>query len=187
MVNHLSDAFKWKIVIIGDAAVGKTSLIRRYTTDSFEKDYISTLGMQFSKYEELVEGEKVELLLWDLAGQDSFSTMRDKFYKGSSGAIVVFSLAPEELETYEHIDRWLSNIREGCGNIPIILFGNKADLVDQNALATSPNYATSDVHVKKFAQDHKIIEYYKTSALTGQGVKEAFQTLVFKLYQRATI
>ncbi|GAH32972.1 unnamed protein product, partial [marine sediment metagenome] len=121
MVNHLSDAFKWKIVIIGDAAVGKTSLIRRYTTDSFEKDYISTLGMQFSKYEELVEGEKVELLLWDLAGQDSFSTMRDKFYKGSSGAIVVFSLAPEELETYEHIDRWLSNIREGCGNIPIIL------------------------------------------------------------------
>ena len=106
----MSDAFKFKIVVVGDAAVGKTSLIKRYTTDSFEKDYISTLGMQFSKFEEDVAEEKVELLLWDLAGQDSFSTMRDNFFKGSSGAIIVFSLAPEELETYEHINRWLSNI-----------------------------------------------------------------------------
>jgi len=187
MVNHLSDAFKWKIVVIGDAAVGKTSLIKRYTTNTFEKDYISTLGMQFSKFEEHVEGEKVELLLWDLAGQESFSTLRDRFYTGSSGAIVVFSLSPEDLETYDHVTKWHSDVKEACGNIPIILFGNKADLVDQSALATSPNYATSDVHVKKFAQDHKIIEYYKTSALTGQGVKEAFQTLIFKLYQRATI
>jgi small GTP-binding protein len=184
---HLSDAFKFKIVVVGDAAVGKTSLIKRYTTDTFEKDYISTLGMQFSKFEEDVEGEKVELLLWDLAGQDSFSNLRDRFYTGSSGVIVVFSLSPEDLETYDHVTKWLSNAKEACGNIPIILFGNKADLVDQNALATSPNYATSDVHVKKFVQDHKIIEYYKTSALTGQGVNEAFKALVFKLYQRATI
>ncbi len=182
----MSDAFKFKIVVVGDGAVGKTSLIKRYTTDSFEKDYIATLGMQFSKYVVPVEGENVELLLWDLAGQESFSSLRDRFYKGSSGAIVVFSLAPEDLESWEHIDKWLSNIKEGCGRIPVILFGNKADKVDQNALAT-PNYATSDVHVKKFAQDHGIIEYYKTSALTGQGVKEAFQALVFKLHQRATI
>ncbi len=180
-------AFGFKITVVGDAAVGKTSLIKRYTSNTFEKDYISTLGMQFSKYEEILNGELVDLFLWDLAGQESFSTLRDRFYKGSSGAIIVFSLAPEQLETYQHIDKWLSNIREACGNIPIILFGNKADLVDQNAVATSPNYATSDVHVKKFAQDHKIIKYYKTSALTGQGVKEAFQTLVFRLYQRATI
>ena len=182
----MSDAFKFKIVVVGDAAVGKTSLIKRYTTDTFEKDYVSTLGMHFSKFEEEVAGEKVELLLWDLAGQESFSTLRDRFYTGSSGAIVVFSLSPEEMETYDHVIKWLSDVKETCGNLPIILFGNKADLVDQNAL-TTPNYATSDVHVKKFAQEHKIIEYYKTSALTGQSVKEAFQTLVIKLYQRATI
>ena len=180
-------AYGFKITVVGDAAVGKTSLIKRYTTNSFEKDYISTLGMQFSKYEEDLNGEMVELFLWDLAGQESFNTLRDRFYKGSSGAIIVFSLAPEEIETYRHIDKWRSNIKEVCGNIPVILFGNKADLVDQNAIATSPNYETSDVHVKKFAQDHNIMEYFKTSALTGQGVKEAFQTLVFKLYQRATI
>jgi len=186
-MNHLSDAFKFKITVCGDGAVGKTSLIKRYTSDTFEKDYISTLGMHFSKYEDDVAGEKVELLLWDLAGQESFSSLRDRFYAGSSGAIIVFSLAPEELETYNHVGKWLSDIREACGNIPIILFGNKADLVDQNALATSPDYTTSDVHVLKFAQDNKFIKYYKTSALSGQDVKEAFQTLVIKLYQRATI
>ncbi len=183
----MSDSFKFKICVVGDGAVGKTSLIKRYTTDSFEKDYITTLGMQFSKYEEDLNGELVELFLWDLAGQESFSTLRDRFYKGSSGAIIVFSLAPEEIETYRHIDKWRSNIKEVCGNIPVILFGNKADLVDQNAIATSPNYETSDVHVKKFAQDHNIMEYFKTSALTGQGVSIAFKKLVDKLYQRATI
>ena len=180
-------AFGFKIIVVGDAAVGKTSLIKRYTTNTFEKDYISTLGMQFSRYEETLSGIMVELFLWDLAGQESFVTLRERFYKGSSGAIIVFSLAPEEIETYSHIDKWLSHIKEACRNNPVVLFGNKTDLVDQNALATSPNYETSDVHVKKFAQDHNIMEYFKTSALTGQGVKEAFQTLVFKLYQRATI
>ncbi|MFX0104175.1 MAG: Rab family GTPase [Candidatus Hodarchaeota archaeon] len=180
-------AFGFKITVVGDAAVGKTSLIKRYTTNTFEKDYISTLGMQFSRYEESLGGEKVELFIWDLAGQESFSSLRDRFYKGSRGAIIVFSLAPEEIETYRSINKWLSNIKEACGSIPILLLGNKADLIDQNAIASSPNYETSDVHVKKFAQEHNIIEYFRTSALTGQGVKEAFQTLIFKLYQRATI
>jgi small GTP-binding protein len=180
-------AFGFKIVVVGDAAVGKTSLIKRYTTNTFEKDYISTLGMQFSRYEETLGGIMVELFLWDLAGQESFSTLRDRFYKGSSGAIIVFSLAPEEIETYRNIDKWLLHIKEACGNIPVVLFGNKADLVDQNALATSSNYETSDVNVQKLAQDHNISEYFRTSALTGQGVNEAFQTLVRKLYHRATL
>ena len=180
-------AFGFKITVVGDAAVGKTSLIKRYTTNTFEKDYISTLGMQFSKYEEDLDGEMVELFLWDLAGQESFATLRDRFYKGSSGAIIVFSLAPEEIETYRHIDKWLSHIKDACGNIPIVLFGNKADLVDQNAIVTSSDYETSDVHVQQFAQDHNISEYFRTSALTGQGVQEGFQTLVKKLYHRATI
>ena len=122
-------AFGFKITVIGDGAVGKTSLIKRYTTNSFEKDYISTLGMQFSKFEENVNGEMVELFLWDLAGQESFALLRDKFFRGSNGAIIVFSLAPEEIETFNHIDKWLSNLKEACGNIPTILFGNKADLL----------------------------------------------------------
>jgi len=169
-------AFGFKITVVGDGAVGKTSLIKRYTTNTFERDYISTLGMQFSRYEEKIQSEMVELFLWDLAGQESFISLREKFYLGSSGAIIVFSLAPEEIETYHNIHKWLSNIKDTCGRITIVLLGNKADLVDQNALETSPNYKTSDIHVQQFAQDHNIMEYYRTSALTGQGVKDAFQS-----------
>ena len=64
--------YGFKITVIGDGAVGKTSLIKKYTQGAFQKEYISTLGTQFSKYEEVIDGEKVELFLWDIAGQDSF-------------------------------------------------------------------------------------------------------------------
>ncbi|MFW9826759.1 MAG: Rab family GTPase [Candidatus Thorarchaeota archaeon] len=179
--------FGFKIVIVGDAAVGKTSLIKRYTTNTFEKDYISTLGMQFSRYEEILSGTMVELFLWDLSGQETFATLRNRFYQGSKGGVIVFSLAPEDIETYRHINIWLKHIRDVCGNIPVILFGNKADLVDQNALATCPDYETSDVHIQNFVKDNKINEYFRTSALTGQTVREGFQTLVKKLYHRVKL
>jgi len=64
--------YGFKITVIGDATVGKTSLIKKYTQGSFQKEYISTLGTQFSKYEEIIDGDKVELYLWDIDGQDSF-------------------------------------------------------------------------------------------------------------------
>ncbi|MHA1476693.1 MAG: GTP-binding protein, partial [Promethearchaeota archaeon] len=83
--------YKFKITVIGDPAVGKTTLVKKYTTGSFQKDYISTLGAQFSNYEEIIEGKQVKLFIWDIAGQETFEMMRRKFYNGSSGAIIVFS------------------------------------------------------------------------------------------------
>ncbi|MFX1311766.1 MAG: Rab family GTPase [Promethearchaeota archaeon] len=179
--------FGFKITVIGDAAVGKTSLIKKYTQGSFQKDYISTLGTQFSKYEEVIDGEKVELFLWDIAGQDSFELMRQRFYIGSKGAIIVFSHAPEQIKSYEHVNKWLSDVKNHCGNIPIVLFGNKIDLVDNGELELNINLPTADAKVDQFAKDNKFIGYYKTSALTGQGVTDAFKTLVRKLYEIAKI
>ena len=174
--------FKFKIIVVGDPSVGKTTLIRKYTTGAFQKDYIATLGAQFSKYEENLEGKKVRLFIWDIAGQETFELMRQKFYKGSSGAIIVFSHAPEELESFNHIEKWLNELKKYCGDIPIALFGNKVDLIDENELISNEDKVNSDFNVRKFVGDHNIIEYFKTSALTGQGVIEAFQKLVRKLY-----
>ncbi|MFX1574688.1 MAG: Rab family GTPase [Promethearchaeota archaeon] len=179
--------FGFKITVIGDAAVGKTSLIKNYTQGSFQKDYISTLGTQFSKYEEIIDGEKIELYLWDIAGQDSFEALRQRFYTGSSGAIIVFSHSPEQIESFNHVNRWLSDIKKHCGNIPTILFGNKVDLVNDGELASNPNIPTSDANVDNFAKESKFVGYYKTSALTGQGVTDAFKALVQKLYMIAKI
>ena len=104
--------YKFKITVVGDPSVGKTTLVKKYTTGSFQKDYIATLGAQFSKYEEIVEGNQIKLYLWDIAGQDVFETMRSKFYNGSSAAIIVFSQAPEEITSFDHIDKWLKELNE---------------------------------------------------------------------------
>ena len=174
--------FKFKIIVVGDPSVGKTTLIRKYTTGAFQKDYIATLGAQFSNYEENLEGKKVRMFIWDLAGQETFEFMRHKFYKGSSGAIIVFSHAPKELESFNRIEKWLNELKKYCGDIPIALFGNKVDLVDENELVSNEEKVNLDFNVEKFVNEHDIIEYFKTSALTGQGVIEAFQKLVRELY-----
>ncbi len=179
--------YGFKIIIIGDGTVGKTSLIKRYTQASFQKEYIATLGTQFSKYEEAIDGEKVELYLWDIAGQERFQALRQRFYIGSSGAIIVFSHASEQIQSYDHVPRWLEDLKKHCANIPIVLFGNKVDLADEAILSSNPGLPTSDINVEQFAKDNRFIGYYKTSALTGQGVTDAFKVLVKKLYTIAKI
>jgi small GTP-binding protein len=174
--------FKFKIIVVGDPSVGKTTLIRKYTTGGFQKDYIATLGAQFSNYEENLEGKKVRLFIWDIAGQETFELMRQKFYKGSSGAIIVFSHAPNELKSYDHIEKWLKELKKYCGDIPIALFGNKMDLIDEDELVSNEDKVTSDFNITKLVNGHNMIEYFKTSALTGHGVIKAFQKLVRELY-----
>ena len=178
------EEYKFKITVVGDPAVGKTTLVKKYTTGSFQKDYISTLGAQFSNYEEKIEGNQVKLFIWDIAGQETFEVMRRKFYNGSSGAIIVFSHAPEELKSYNSIEKWLKELIKYCGDIPIALFGNKLDLIDENDLITNKDVINSDFNVGKFKEEHDLIGYFKTSALTGQGVIEAFQRLVRELYYK---
>lgn len=174
--------YKFKITVVGDPAVGKTTLVKKYTTGSFQKDYISTLGAQFSNYEEKIEGKQVKLFIWDIAGQETFEVMRRKFYNGSSGAIIAFSHAPKELKSYGHIEKWFKELKKYCGDIPIALFGNKIDLINESDLISNKDKINSDFNVGNFVDDHDLIEYFKTSALTGQGVIEAFQKLVRKLY-----
>ncbi|MGM0470121.1 MAG: hypothetical protein ACQERB_15080, partial [Promethearchaeati archaeon] len=83
-----SEDFIFKITLIGDGAVGKTSLIKRYTHGTFEKDYIKTIGAQFSRYNKKIEGDEVELIFWDIAGQD-FLFLHPLFYKESKACIIV--------------------------------------------------------------------------------------------------
>ncbi|MGQ4873032.1 MAG: Rab family GTPase [Promethearchaeia archaeon] len=170
--------FVFKITVIGDGAVGKTSLIKKYTQGSFQKDYIKTLGAQFSKYDEEIEGDTVKLFFWDIAGQQEFDFMRPTFYKGSKAAIIVFSLENNEhgKESFEHIVDWHEDIKKYCGDLPIVLFGNKVDLVDESKL--------DDSKVLELVKERNFLGYYKTSAKTGSGVYEAFQAIIKELYNR---
>ena len=169
--------FVFKIIVIGDGGVGKTSLIKKYTKGSFKKEYIKTLGAQFSKYDEKIEKSAVKLFFWDIAGQAEFSFMRPTFYKGSKAAIIVFSYAIGELDkSFNHIYDWHEDIKKYCGDIPIILFGNKIDLVDDSSIDIGK--------VEEVVDKRDFLGFYKTSAKTGTGVYEAFQAIIKNLYEK---
>jgi len=172
--NEEKRDFIFKITVIGDGGVGKTSLIKKYTQGSFQKQYIKTLGAQFSKYDEKINGDNCKLFFWDIAGQAEFSFMRPTFYKGSKAAIIVFSHGKGEEISFDHIIDWHEDIKKYCGDIPIILFGNKIDLIKADNLDDNP--------AGKIVTKRNFLGYFKTSAKTGTGVYEAFQAIIKELY-----
>ena len=174
--NEGKKDFVFKITVIGNGGVGKTSLIRKYTKGSFQKEYIKTLGAQFSKYDEKIHGNAVKLFFWDIAGQSQFSFMRPTFYKGSKAAIIVFSHGPGEGDTFNDVEEWHEDIKKYCGDIPIILFGNKIDLTVPEKL--------DDEKAVKFSENRNFLGYYRTSAKTGNGVYKAFQAIIKNLYEK---
>lgn len=105
--------------------------------------------------------------------------MHQNFYTGSSGAIIVFFHSPDETKSFNNIDKWLSELREHCGNIRVAIFGNKIDLINDEQLQSSE---LCDSNIEQYAKKHNFLGYYKTSALTGKGVYEAFYALAKRLY-----
>ncbi|MHA1985738.1 MAG: Rab family GTPase [Promethearchaeota archaeon] len=166
----------FKVAVIGDGRVGKTTLIKRFTQGSFEKEYIKTIGAQLFSYIEEMDGVKIKLLFWDIAGQDSFHFLRPSFFNTSKAAIIVFSLEENRLgkESFNNISTWYEEIVKYCGNIPIVLFANKVDLVDENTL----NYP----EIQGIADENEFLGYFITSAKTGKGVNKAFSAISENLF-----
>ena len=173
-----SQNFKFKITVIGNGGVGKTSLIRKFTLGNFQEDYIKTIGAQFSKYEQKIDGDQCELFFWDIAGQDEFHFLRPSFYKDSTAAIIVYSLEENNLgkESIKNISNWYDDLTQYCGIIPVVVFANKVDLVNKTALDNKKTI--------KFVQKKNLLGYYLTSAKTGEGVDEAFRAIIKELYYK---
>jgi small GTP-binding protein len=163
---------KIKVTVIGDGGVGKTSLIQRFIHGTFQKDYIKTIGAQISNYKVEKEGHKTELLFWDLAGQDDFHFLRPSFYKASKAAIIVYSLEENNLgmRSFEHIFNWDNDVKEFCGNIPVILFANKVDLIKEDSVDKSG--------LEQLVNEKEFLAYFITSAKTGKRVEDAFNFLI---------
>ena len=175
-MSEASKKFRFKITVIGDGAVGKTSLIQKFTNDNFKEDYIKTIGAQFSIFDKKIDGDKIKLLFWDIAGQDDFNFLRPSFFKNSVAAIIVYTLEENELgeESFKNITNWDVDIKKYCGDIPVVIFGNKVDLIDEKQLDTSV--------IEKIVEENNYLGYFITSAKTGHGVIDAFDTIIDELY-----
>jgi small GTP-binding protein len=178
--SEFSSDFIFKIVVIGEGAVGKTSLIRRFTQGSFNKEYIKTLGAQFSRYEKVIPEKNIRtrLFFWDIAGQKEFSFMRPTFYNGAKAAIIVYDLSRDE--TLNTIEEWYNDITTYCGKIPAICFGNKCDIIEESGKPYD------ETNVKKILDKYDFLGYYQTSAKTGQKVQDAFNKIIDVLVDNAT-
>jgi len=177
--NEFSSDFIFKICVIGDPAAGKTSLITRFTQGSFNRDYIKTLGAQFSKFEKIMEfnGKQIRarLFFWDIAGQSEFKFMRPTFYNGAKATIIVYDLTRKE--TFDNIRTWIKDISQYCGKLPTVCFANKSDLINE------AEYDNSEA--KNLAKELEFMDYNMTSAKTGKHVQDAFNAIIDILVKKA--
>jgi small GTP-binding protein len=176
--NTFAKDFVFKIVVIGDGAVGKSSLIRRYTEGSYQKEYIKTLGAQFFHYEQILGENKdirCRLFFWDIAGQAEFKFMRPKFYHGAKAAIIVYDITRKE--TFDNIDEWYKDLTENCGVLPTVIFANKCDLIDESQFDKS--------EIEALVKQKNFLGYCLTSAKTGVRVHDAFKMIISHLVEKA--
>lgn len=168
-----------KIILAGEAGVGKTSLRRKYLGQGFQKDHLSTIGADFASLMRQIGDKKTVFQIWDIAGQDIFQRTRSMYYRGTLGALIVFDLT--NLATFKAIDKWIKELEEntGRGIVPFFIIGNKADLLSNEELNNLKRKIST--YVSKLNQtyaDRGIkVQYFLTSALTGDNVNIAFEIL----------
>ncbi|MFX0141736.1 MAG: GTP-binding protein [Candidatus Hodarchaeota archaeon] len=158
--------FLFKCIVIGDGGVGKTALAVRFAKGYFTEDYKVTIGIDFHLRNvtvETAEGpKKARLQIWDTAGQERFDAMRPTYYHGAFGALVVFDLTSNI--SFTHLQKWIKEVKRHVKkDIPVILIGNKNDLIDQKAVSQEQ----IEEFTKKFG-----LRYMETSAKTGAGVTD---------------
>jgi small GTP-binding protein len=167
-------SFKLKMLLLGDAATGKTSLIKQYIKGSFAKDYKMTIGTDIFTKDVVTDEHNITLSIWDIAGQDRFKFFRQSFYRGASGAMVVFDLT--RYPTFNpNVVNWLKELWGFTGRLPVVLVGNKVDLADLR------NVRKADVQA--FA-DKIPCSYIETSAKTGEQVDDSFRELALAMLEK---
>jgi small GTP-binding protein len=168
---------KRKILLLGDGAVGKTSLIRKFVLDKFDDKYIATIGAKVTKKELEIntDDEKfyVTLMIWDILGQKDYKSIQTRSYKGADGVILVADFTRKDtLPSLE--DYWLANIKGRLPNLQLIFVANKSDLKEE------AQFTIKDI--QKMAAKYNS-EFFSSSAKTGENVEKMFITLGKKLIE----
>ncbi|KAH0673392.1 hypothetical protein KY284_024479 [Solanum tuberosum] len=164
--------YLFKIVLIGDSAVGKSNLLARFARDEFYPNSKSTIGVEFQTQKININGKEVKAQIWDTAGQERFRAVTSAYYRGAVGALLVYDISRRL--TFDNIGRWLDELQTHSDmNVVIILVGNKSDLKDAREVTTAEGKALAEA---------KGLFFIETSALDSSNVTSAFQTVVREIY-----
>lgn len=174
-VTDLSYDYLFKLLLIGDASVGKSALLLRYADHTFSRTYLSTIGVDFKiRTVTLDNGKRIKLQIWDTSGGERFQSIATSYYRGASGLLIVFDLS--DTRSFNNMKYWMNQVDlHTSDSTCIVMVGNKSDLIQQRQV----NHADA----LKFAQ-HYHAQYIETSAKTGDHVDKAFQQLVEQIYQQ---
>jgi Ras-related C3 botulinum toxin substrate 1 len=168
-----------KCVVIGDGAIGKTSMLVSYTRDSFEDDYIPTVFDNYSTAL-MLDGQPLAMNLWDTAGQEDFDRLRPLSYPSTDCFLVGFSVISRS--SYNNIsEKWIPELNHYCPNTPKVLVGTKIDLRDnREVIARLSERGHSPLTFEdgvRLAREIGAVKYVECSSLTQRGLKECFDTL----------
>jgi small GTP-binding protein len=168
VVSPDSNIFSYKVVVLGDSGVGKTTLIRRHATGKFQRDISPTIGVDFTcKYYQFPTGFQLMLSIWDVSGEEIYSRVRPIYYGGSAGAMLVFDLTRPE--SFSRMKAWFLDLRANLKDeVPAVFLGNKKDLVGGRSVA--------ETEARKLTEGYGS-KYFETSALSGENVDKAFSSL----------
>lgn len=167
MDNLSGSSVNPRIVVIGSAAVGKTTLIARVVENKFESKTAPTTGTAFNEFH-TKDPEKPVIQIWDTAGMERYRALNKVFYQEAIGALLCFDLT--SFRSFQEVDSWLKEfITEAQPNPIVILIGTKADLHD--------NIEVEPEEIQQYASTNNL-QYFATSALTGEGVDEMLKALI---------
>lgn len=181
---------EYKLVLCGDGAVGKTALGNKFMGRGFNEAYLLTLGADFSpKAIKIIDDERniqtLRFQIWDIAGQDTFSAVRPRYYKGAHAVILVYDIT--RLSTYENILDWIAEIKQFAPDVAsIILIANKKDLrpeVPNSLTYENGRELARTISFEEFEGNMKV-PFLETSAKTGENVTEAFQKIADETFRK---
>lgn len=164
--------FLFKIIIIGDSGVGKTNIMSRFVSNSFSNDTKITLGVDFVIKDIQIDKQKIKLQIWDTAGQERFRAVTNVYYKDTSGVLLVYDIT--NYSSFHNCQKWYSEIKKYMEtNTPIILIGNKNDLLRSRSVLSE--------EAQDYANIHKMA-FYETSALDNSNIEQIFRIMGEKMY-----
>lgn len=165
--------YVFKIVLIGDSAVGKSQLLARFARNEFNLESKATIGVEFQTKTLVIDNKTVKAQIWDTAGQERYRAVTSAYYRGAVGAMLVYDMTKRQ--SFDHMARWLEELRGHADkNIVIMLIGNKCDLGTLRAVPTED--------AQEFAERENLY-FMETSALEKTNVESAFMTILTEIYR----